>query len=184
MLSSWLRSLPISLSYMQETSLRGSFLGSFLFFCSLLVIPPARRHSPTPYRPRTNSTRSLTTPHPDASLSPLIRHDRFTLHTNERASNERIPHGGRVSGGDTQSASRHRAVTVAADEQRAAGVDELQVVSQTKGVQYPGLIDIVRGLSDLTMLVPKIKCNRLRPSCEACQVFQCPCIYGTSWSWI
>lgn len=23
----------------------------------------------------------------------------------------------------------------------------------------------------------KIKCNRLRPSCEACQVFQCPCIY-------
>lgn len=25
----------------------------------------------------------------------------------------------------------------------------------------------------------KIKCNRLRPTCEACQVFQCPCIYGT-----
>jgi hypothetical protein len=24
----------------------------------------------------------------------------------------------------------------------------------------------------------KIKCNRLRPTCEACQVFQCPCIYG------
>ncbi|TPR03482.1 hypothetical protein CAN33_000355 [Aspergillus niger] len=24
----------------------------------------------------------------------------------------------------------------------------------------------------------KIKCNRLRPSCEACKVFQCPCIYG------
>lgn len=23
----------------------------------------------------------------------------------------------------------------------------------------------------------KIKCNRLRPSCEACQVFQCPCVY-------
>lgn len=23
----------------------------------------------------------------------------------------------------------------------------------------------------------KIKCNRLRPTCEACQVFQCPCIY-------
>ncbi|KAI0521746.1 fungal-specific transcription factor domain-containing protein [Xylaria bambusicola] len=23
----------------------------------------------------------------------------------------------------------------------------------------------------------KIKCNRLRPSCEACEVFQCPCIY-------
>ncbi|KAM0668417.1 hypothetical protein ACQRIU_001979 [Beauveria bassiana] len=23
----------------------------------------------------------------------------------------------------------------------------------------------------------KIKCNRLRPSCEACQLFQCPCIY-------
>ncbi|KAI1502633.1 fungal-specific transcription factor domain-containing protein [Biscogniauxia marginata] len=23
----------------------------------------------------------------------------------------------------------------------------------------------------------KIKCNRLRPACEACQVFQCPCIY-------
>ncbi|RAL05737.1 transcription factor domain-containing protein [Aspergillus ibericus CBS 121593] len=23
----------------------------------------------------------------------------------------------------------------------------------------------------------KIKCNRLRPSCEACKVFQCPCIY-------
>ncbi|PTD03291.1 hypothetical protein FCULG_00009682 [Fusarium culmorum] len=22
-----------------------------------------------------------------------------------------------------------------------------------------------------------IKCNRLRPSCEACQVFQCPCVY-------
>ncbi|TVY74615.1 hypothetical protein Focb16_v005905 [Fusarium oxysporum f. sp. cubense] len=26
----------------------------------------------------------------------------------------------------------------------------------------------------------KIKCNRLRSSCEACQVFQCPCIYGKS----
>ncbi|TVY35692.1 putative transcriptional regulatory protein [Lachnellula subtilissima] len=24
----------------------------------------------------------------------------------------------------------------------------------------------------------KIKCNRLRPTCEACQVFQCPCVYG------
>ncbi|CAG2004476.1 unnamed protein product [Fusarium graminearum] len=24
-----------------------------------------------------------------------------------------------------------------------------------------------------------IKCNRLRPSCEACQVFQCPCVYDT-----
>ncbi|CAI7616895.1 unnamed protein product [Penicillium bialowiezense] len=23
----------------------------------------------------------------------------------------------------------------------------------------------------------KIKCNRLRPSCEACKVFQCPCVY-------
>ncbi|KAM4065972.1 fungal specific transcription factor [Hirsutella rhossiliensis] len=23
----------------------------------------------------------------------------------------------------------------------------------------------------------KIKCNRLRPACEACQIFQCPCIY-------
>ncbi|VBB76120.1 Putative protein of unknown function [Podospora comata] len=23
----------------------------------------------------------------------------------------------------------------------------------------------------------KIKCNRLRPACEACQVFQCPCVY-------
>ncbi|EAW10108.1 transcription factor domain-containing protein [Aspergillus clavatus NRRL 1] len=23
----------------------------------------------------------------------------------------------------------------------------------------------------------KIKCNRMRPSCEACRVFQCPCIY-------
>lgn len=23
----------------------------------------------------------------------------------------------------------------------------------------------------------KIKCNRIRPACEACQVFQCPCIY-------
>lgn len=23
----------------------------------------------------------------------------------------------------------------------------------------------------------KIKCNRMRPSCEACQLFQCPCIY-------
>ncbi|CAG8891168.1 unnamed protein product [Penicillium egyptiacum] len=26
----------------------------------------------------------------------------------------------------------------------------------------------------------KIKCNRLRPSCEACKVFQCPCLYGRS----
>ncbi|GJN76179.1 fungal specific transcription factor [Purpureocillium lilacinum] len=23
----------------------------------------------------------------------------------------------------------------------------------------------------------KIKCNRLRPTCEACQIFQCPCVY-------
>ncbi|KAK0626300.1 fungal-specific transcription factor domain-containing protein [Immersiella caudata] len=29
-----------------------------------------------------------------------------------------------------------------------------------------------RGLIQL-----QIKCNRLRPACEACQVFQCPCIY-------
>lgn len=28
------------------------------------------------------------------------------------------------------------------------------------------------------MLNLQIKCNRLRPSCEACRVFQCPCIYG------
>ncbi|KAK7991931.1 fungal transcriptional regulatory-like protein [Apiospora saccharicola] len=27
------------------------------------------------------------------------------------------------------------------------------------------------------ILPAKIKCNRLRPACEACQVFQCPCIY-------
>lgn len=26
--------------------------------------------------------------------------------------------------------------------------------------------------------LPKIKCNRSRPTCEACQLFQCPCIYG------
>lgn len=26
----------------------------------------------------------------------------------------------------------------------------------------------------------QIKCNRLRPTCEACQVFQCACIYGTN----
>lgn len=26
----------------------------------------------------------------------------------------------------------------------------------------------------------QIKCNRLRPSCEACKVFQCACIYGTN----
>ncbi|KAJ9297941.1 transcriptional regulator family: Fungal Specific TF [Paecilomyces variotii] len=26
----------------------------------------------------------------------------------------------------------------------------------------------------------KIKCNRLRPSCEACKVFQCPCIYDAT----
>ena len=24
----------------------------------------------------------------------------------------------------------------------------------------------------------KIKCNRLKPSCEACQVFNCACVYG------
>ncbi|KAM7196538.1 nitrogen assimilation transcription factor nit-4 [Naviculisporaceae sp. PSN 640] len=29
----------------------------------------------------------------------------------------------------------------------------------------------------LTCCPGQIKCNRLRPSCEACQVFQCPCIY-------
>ena len=30
-----------------------------------------------------------------------------------------------------------------------------------------------------TMLkITKIKCNRLKPSCEACQVFNCACIYG------
>ena len=23
----------------------------------------------------------------------------------------------------------------------------------------------------------KIKCNRLRPKCEACKIFQCPCLY-------
>lgn len=25
----------------------------------------------------------------------------------------------------------------------------------------------------------QIKCNRLKPSCEACQAFNCPCVYGT-----
>lgn len=24
----------------------------------------------------------------------------------------------------------------------------------------------------------QIKCNRLKPSCEACQVFNCACVYG------
>lgn len=24
----------------------------------------------------------------------------------------------------------------------------------------------------------QIKCNRVRPSCEACLIFQCPCVYG------
>lgn len=24
----------------------------------------------------------------------------------------------------------------------------------------------------------KIKCNRVKPSCEACQVFNCACVYG------
>jgi hypothetical protein len=28
----------------------------------------------------------------------------------------------------------------------------------------------------------QIKCNRVRPSCEACKVFQCPCIYGMYYS--
>jgi hypothetical protein len=26
----------------------------------------------------------------------------------------------------------------------------------------------------------KIKCNRLKPTCEACQAFNCACIYGGS----
>ncbi|OAA50741.1 Fungal specific transcription factor [Cordyceps fumosorosea ARSEF 2679] len=29
----------------------------------------------------------------------------------------------------------------------------------------------------LTRCHLQIKCNRLRPSCEACQLFQCPCVY-------
>jgi hypothetical protein len=27
----------------------------------------------------------------------------------------------------------------------------------------------------------KIKCNRLKPTCEACQAFNCACIYGGSY---
>lgn len=95
-----------------------------------------QHHIPIPDQTALALSRLLT---PSHRSSPLIRHDRLTFHTNERASNERIPHGGGVSGGDTQSASRHRTVTVAADEQRAKRVDELQVVSQAKGAQYPGL---------------------------------------------
>ena len=30
----------------------------------------------------------------------------------------------------------------------------------------------------IQLTVFKIKCNRTRPTCEACQVFNCPCIYG------
>ena len=30
----------------------------------------------------------------------------------------------------------------------------------------------------MILIITKIKCNRLKPSCEACQVFNCACIYG------
>ena len=41
-----------------------------------------------------------------------------------------------------------------------------------------GSFDFLRIFFRFTDSFSKIKCNRLRPTCEACQVFQCPCIYG------
>ncbi|KAF4121021.1 LOW QUALITY PROTEIN: Fungal trans [Geosmithia morbida] len=37
---------------------------------------------------------------------------------------------------------------------------------------------VARESADIVWLCVQIKCNRLRPTCEACQVFQCPCVYG------
>lgn len=49
---------------------------------------------------------------------------------------------------------------------------------QTKGTRRH--TKIVHDLATDQRTTNQIKCNRLRPSCEACQVVQCPCIYGTS----
>lgn len=47
------------------------------------------------------------------------------------------------------------------------------------GYHQPVQVYILHGTTGLTWTSAiQIKCNRLRPSCEACQVFQCPCIYG------
>ncbi|RKU49443.1 hypothetical protein DL546_007236 [Coniochaeta pulveracea] len=46
------------------------------------------------------------------------------------------------------------------------------------GYHQPVQVYILHGTTGLTWTSAiQIKCNRLRPSCEACQVFQCPCIY-------
>jgi len=58
----------------------------------------------------------------------------------------------------------------------------LQELSQEKGDMFPKRV--VYGLVVGPMWFEwnaddsKIKCNRRKPSCEACQLFNCACIYG------
>ncbi|OAQ99087.1 hypothetical protein LLEC1_02567 [Akanthomyces lecanii] len=55
-------------------------------------------------------------------------------------------------------------------------------MSQEKGELAPmsmscAAVPLCRDVEQFTKLHLQIKCNRLRPSCEACQLFQCPCVY-------
>ena len=99
------------------------------------------------------------------------------------------------------SASEHRSPCPAVCGLWASWIDELQVMSEKKGplcsqqleyFPYPfrktpssHLLCLVKSSIKALWITltekcggKKIKCNRMRPSCEACKVFQCPCIYG------
>ena len=80
---------------------------------------------------------------------------------------------------------RHRATPSSSSHERTAGVHELQILSKAQGKKsHRSLIRNAPTTIQLVLtqrfLLFQIKCNRLRPACEACQVFQCACIYGKS----
>lgn len=118
----------------------------------------------------------------------VSRHDSLVLRADERGTASYRPssirHERRHDHNHHVAApGRHRAAADPAGEQRAPRVDELQVLSETQGQSirwsWPMLLkSCLSACSDSCAV--QIKCNRLRPSCEACQVFQCPCIYGMS----
>lgn len=74
--------------------------------------------------------------------------------------------------GYVEAASRHRPPAGQEASCGAEGGHELQVLQETKGTTLSGEV------GGRVLIVQQIKCNRLKPSCEACQVFNCACVYG------
>jgi hypothetical protein len=79
--------------------------------------------------------------------------------------------------GAAAAADRHRTSAGQTGEQRTQGGDELQELPQAQGSHCCWKTETSSTFADSEC---KIKCNRLKPTCEACQAFNCACIYGGS----